>query len=152
MLVAAPSNIAVDHLAERTAQTGLRVVRLQVGGRWGGPQAGWLRVGGWLGIGLSRCMHVLICRPICLPCRRRARVRWWPLQWSTSRCTTRWGVLAAAADGVCWVLCVEAFLILPFILKVRHTENLPPLYCHRTATRTAGGAPGGARGGGAAQA
>lgn len=31
VLVAAPSNIAVDHLAERIAQTGLRVVRLQVG-------------------------------------------------------------------------------------------------------------------------
>jgi len=30
VLVAAPSNIAVDHLAERIAQTGLRVVRLQV--------------------------------------------------------------------------------------------------------------------------
>lgn len=34
MLVAAPSNIAVDHLAERISQTGLRVVRLQVGCRW----------------------------------------------------------------------------------------------------------------------
>lgn len=31
VLVAAPSNIAVDHLAERISQTGLRVVRLQVG-------------------------------------------------------------------------------------------------------------------------
>jgi regulator of nonsense transcripts 1 len=30
VLVAAPSNIAVDHLAERLALTGLRVVRLQV--------------------------------------------------------------------------------------------------------------------------
>ena len=30
VLVAAPSNIAVDHLAERISQTGLRVVRLQV--------------------------------------------------------------------------------------------------------------------------
>jgi regulator of nonsense transcripts 1 len=29
VLVAAPSNIAVDHLAERLALTGLRVVRLQ---------------------------------------------------------------------------------------------------------------------------
>ncbi|KAL4855832.1 Regulator of nonsense transcripts 1 [Chlorella vulgaris] len=33
VLVAAPSNIAVDHLAERTSQTGLRVVRLQARSR-----------------------------------------------------------------------------------------------------------------------
>ena len=33
VLVTAPSNIAVDHLAERISQTGLRVVRLQVGGQ-----------------------------------------------------------------------------------------------------------------------
>lgn len=33
MLVVAPSNIAVDHLAERIAQTGLRVVRLQARSR-----------------------------------------------------------------------------------------------------------------------
>ena len=33
MLVAAPSNIAVDHLAERVSQTGLRVVRVQARSR-----------------------------------------------------------------------------------------------------------------------
>jgi regulator of nonsense transcripts 1 len=33
ILVAAPSNIAVDHLAERIALTGLRVVRLQAKSR-----------------------------------------------------------------------------------------------------------------------
>ncbi|EFN53127.1 hypothetical protein CHLNCDRAFT_137486 [Chlorella variabilis] len=33
VLVSAPSNIAVDHLAERTSQTGLRVVRLQARSR-----------------------------------------------------------------------------------------------------------------------
>lgn len=33
VLVAAPSNIAVDHLAERISQTGLRVVRLQARSR-----------------------------------------------------------------------------------------------------------------------
>ena len=33
VLVAAPSNIAVDHLAERVSQTGLRVVRVQARSR-----------------------------------------------------------------------------------------------------------------------
>lgn len=34
VLVTAPSNIAVDHLAERISQTGLRVVRVQARGLW----------------------------------------------------------------------------------------------------------------------
>jgi regulator of nonsense transcripts 1 len=33
VLVTAPSNIAVDHLADRISQTGLRVVRLQARSR-----------------------------------------------------------------------------------------------------------------------
>jgi hypothetical protein len=68
VLVAAPSNIAVDHLAERVSQTGLRVVRVQarsreavastvehltlhyqVGGQWAGG------AGGWKGAGRQGC-------------------------------------------------------------------------------------------------